>query len=134
MLDKLETLRKTAAALLNDLEARQNVDTLDTKGFPTDGTHYTGPGQVKIGIVTAQRWLNMHFNYSPAVAVAREYSFPQVSQAQTFVAPLSPAMLFDLSGRKIGNADRPFPSNGIFIRVVKQTGKLQGYGIRAPGK
>lgn len=41
----------------------KNVDTLDTKGFETDGTHYKAQGQVKIGTIAAQRWLDMEYDY-----------------------------------------------------------------------
>lgn len=41
----------------------KNVDTLDTKGFETDGTHYKAQGQVKIGTIAAQRWLDMGYDY-----------------------------------------------------------------------
>ena len=35
------------------------ADTLDTKGFETDGVHYTTNGVIRIGTIAAQRWISM---------------------------------------------------------------------------
>ncbi|HEX7511386.1 MAG TPA: sialate O-acetylesterase [Chitinivibrionales bacterium] len=102
----------------------KNVDTLDTKGYPTDGTHYTAPGQVKIGTVTAQRWMKMKYISVPIVG---QYSFPSVAGAKTRAAPFSQSMFLDLSGRKISVANRPLSKNGILIRITTTTGNSQGY-------
>jgi hypothetical protein len=109
--------------------AMKNVDTLDTKGFPTDNVHYKAQGQVKIGTIAAERWLNMHFNYGPVVAVGRQCYSPLVSQARSPAELPVPDMVFDLSGRKINNARRPFIQEGVFIRVTNQAGKKPGTGI-----
>jgi hypothetical protein len=94
----------------------KNVDTLDTKGYSTDGTHYKAQGQVKIGTVTAQRWINMKYNYGQPVPVAYRYSQKSIQQQASFTNSSS-GMLFDVSGRRIvkmnGQAkNMPF---GIFI-------------------
>jgi hypothetical protein len=110
----------------------KNVDTLDTKGYATDGTHYKGLGQVKIGTVTAQRWLNMHFNYGPSVPIAYRYSPSSPLQLQSHVTPLSPGMLFNLSGRTIRTSNSSFEDMppGVFIVTVKKPGtQLRGEKI-----
>jgi hypothetical protein len=111
----------------------RNVDTLDTRGFPTDGTHYTGPGQVKVGTITAQRWLKMKFNYGQTVPVV--YFNPPRSVGVTPAAPFPLDMLFDLSGRKISAVPGAHQTmhNGIFIRVIDQAGTKHGYGIITVG-
>ncbi len=105
---------------VNVKKSGKNIDTLDTKGFPTDGTHYLAAGQVKIGTIAAQRWLNMHYQYGSAVQIA--YRSP-VSQQQLQAAPFSPNTLFDLSGRRIYRYNspiesafgRPSANSGVFI-------------------
>jgi hypothetical protein len=102
----------------------RNIDTLDTKGFPTDGTHYRAAGYVKIGTIAAQRWLNMHYNYSPNVPIAFHSSPSSALQLQSHVTPYSPNMLFDLSGRTIRTSGSSFEAMppGIFIATVTQPG------------
>jgi hypothetical protein len=104
-----------------------NVDTLDTKGYPTDGTHYTGPGQVKIGTVTAQRWMKMKYNYGQIVPVT--YRYPPLSNVQQRerVTLLSQGTLFDVAGRRIRTSNGSFEKMpfGIFIATHKQPGMLQ---------
>lgn len=73
----------------------KNVDTLDTKGFETDGIHYKAPGVIKIGRIAAERWLNMHyFAPVPVISVSRNTMRP--------VAILYRDLSFyDCAGRKI---------------------------------
>jgi hypothetical protein len=90
------TIRAADVAVRNKLT---NVDTMDTKGFSTDGIHYKAAGQVKIGQISAQRWVKMRYNYGMVPIVY--YPKPSMTQRQQFA--LSPSVaLFDLSGRKIG--------------------------------
>jgi hypothetical protein len=102
----------------------KNIDTLDTKGYSTDGTHYKAAGQVKIGMIAAQRWLNMHYNYGPGVAIAYQYiPFSNVQQ-QARVMPYSPGMLFDLSGKRIRILNASFENMpfGVFVITIPQPG------------
>jgi hypothetical protein len=77
----------------------KNVDTLDTKGFPTDNIHYKAQGQVKIGAITAQRWLNMNYVYDPSVTVNRYHRM--TSAASLYSTQSKPSRLIDLSGKQI---------------------------------
>lgn len=103
----------------------KNVDTLDTKGFPTDGTHYRGQGQVKIGTITAQRWMNMNFQYGPTMVFYNNSQMSRLSVATQF----SKTTLFDLSGRRIcsvGNEyNRQLSYSGVLISKVNQHGRIQ---------
>ena len=85
-----------------------NVDTLDTKGFPTDGAHYKAQGQVKIGTITVERWIAMDYDYGQNVPIVYQYSPSKALQHRLHTAPRSSSTLFDLSGRRI------MPQNGIF--------------------
>jgi hypothetical protein len=92
-------------------ESLKNVDTLDTKGYQTDGTHYKAQGQVKIGTVTAERWFAMDYDYGQKVPIVHRYSTPSVVQHQSRAAPITSNMLFDLSGKRI------MPRNGTFDKM-----------------
>jgi hypothetical protein len=108
-----------------------NIDTLDTKAFPSDGIHFKAAGYWKIGVLAAQRWLTMHYNYGQAVPVAyRDYQpkIPKPFQGAHF----SGGILFDLSGRRIGAFDGgaiPFTSGrsrlkkGVYVLQCNQPGK-----------
>ena len=104
----------------------KNVDTLDTKGFATDRTHYTGPGQVKIGTITAQRWLNMNYNYG-TVAISNHYSSSPVPSLQT--GHSLPSTMFTLSGKKAGSFNdvftRPLSHSGVFLVKTNKPAELQ---------
>ena len=78
----------------------KNVDTMDTKGLPTDGSHYRAAGYVKIGQICAQRWLGMHFNFGEKVLIASHYYKREVPGLNP-VSLFSSVILFDASGRKI---------------------------------
>ena len=93
-----------------------NVDTLDTKGFPTDGAHYKAPGQVKIGTISAERWIAMDYDYHPPVFVNHDQ--PIIHEIAEPFQPLSNGTLYDLSGRRFG-------TNATVLR-----GTLQGNGVR----
>ncbi|NLD94532.1 MAG: sialate O-acetylesterase [Fibrobacter sp.] len=96
-------------AEVNVTKKMKNVDTLETKSFPISGGHYTAPGQVKIGTIAAQRWLNMKYTYSPAVSV--KPIALTTKQKQSIVA--KPASIISLNGRQVIGSD--YIHNGIFI-------------------
>jgi hypothetical protein len=104
MIDVQSTWTHNATVRAADVACKEklkNVDTMDTKGLPTNGIHYKAPGHVTIGTICAQRWLNMKFEYGSTTPVVYQYCRPEVPeffQASAF----SDAILFDLSGRKIG--------------------------------
>jgi hypothetical protein len=110
----------------------RNVDTMDTKGLPTNGIHYLAQGHVKIGTVCAQRWLNMKFKYGgDIVPIAYRYCQPEIPRLYQAL-PFSSGILFDVMGRKIGAFDvkalqsmprQSGPNNGIFILQFNQHGK-----------
>jgi hypothetical protein len=107
----------------------KNVDTMDTKGLPTNGVHYKAPGHVKIGTVCAQRWLNMKFNYGVTTPVIA-YHYPKPSEAltQPHAMGMPITTLFDLAGKKI-EMDRsgatPFsrtiPTHCILMATTKRS-------------
>jgi hypothetical protein len=102
-------------------KSMENVDTLDTKGLPTDGAHYKAAGQVKIGSVTAQRWLDMHYNYGSSVSVVHHYSPSPALLQQSRILSQSSDILYSLSGQQIRTFNGSFEnkSSGIFITTVK---------------
>jgi hypothetical protein len=77
-----------------------NCDTMDTKdlALSSDNIHYNAASMIKIGTISAQRWLNMHYKYSPAVPVICRNSRPGSLHATLNTPSL---MLFDLSGRSL---------------------------------
>ena len=123
---------KIRAADVACTQKLKNVDTMDTKGLPTNGIHYKAQGHVVIGTICAQRWLNMKFKYgngtTPIVYQFCQPEVPQLYQASLF----SRVLLFNVSGRKIGAFDAgalnnmPFQSwsnKGVFIFQCNQSGK-----------
>jgi len=119
------TIRAAEVAVTKSLK---NVDTVDTKGYATDGTHYKAQGQVKIGTVSAERWLNMHFAYDPNVPVVYHFSTsPSLSQRSNSASNL----LFDLSGKRIKtpNSSAEIMPFGVFVAPVEQNGAKQR-GVR----
>jgi hypothetical protein len=102
-------------------KSMKNVDTLDTKGLPTDGAHYKAAGQVKIGSVTAQRWLDMHYVYGPSVPVVYHHSPSPALLQQSSILSQSPTILYTLSGQQIGvfNGSLENKPSGAFITTVK---------------
>lgn len=70
----------------------KNVDTVDTKGLPTDGIHYKAAGMITIGQRSALRWLSMRYlgnstGISERIGISRN--------------PLRPrGLVFDISGRR----------------------------------
>jgi hypothetical protein len=105
----------------------KNVDTMDTKGLPTDGSHYRAAGYVKIGHVCALRWLNLHFNYGPSVGIGANYSHLTISRQPAHAVTLPIDALFDVSGRRIRCARGAHGSgpglllthNSVFIAMEK---------------
>jgi Carbohydrate esterase, sialic acid-specific acetylesterase len=104
---------KIRAAEVAVTKKLKNVDTLDTKGFPTDNVHYKAQGQVKIGTIAAQRWITMKFTYSPTATVS-PLSLITVKKQPGLANPVS---FTSLNGRQVIGSD--YIHNGIFIR---QTG------------
>lgn len=80
----------------------ENVDTMDTKGFPTDGTHYKAAGYIKIGQICAQRWLKMRYTYGEKVHIINSYS-KQYDNQKSQIPSYTINTLFDLSGKKISS-------------------------------
>lgn len=78
-----------------------NVDTVETKGLPTDGTHYKTAGYITIGQRCAQRWLDMDFKYGSPVSITGNYSHQSEWQQVKQVESPLPYALFDLSGRRM---------------------------------
>lgn len=106
----------------------ENVDTLDTKGFATDGTHYKGLGQVKVGTVTAERWLAMNYNYGSAVPIISAPRTQKAQQVQMLHRGERPARFYDLTGRSITTPEsitEPLTQPGVYILESYQSGKRQ---------
>jgi hypothetical protein len=97
------------AATIRDAEVActkklKNVDTMDTKdlALSSDNVHYNTASMVKIGTISAQRWLNMHFNYGPPTPVfTHKYSQPATAPMQPRMTSLPVTDAFDLAGRRI---------------------------------
>ncbi len=106
----------------------KNVDTMDTRGLPTDGEHYITAGQVTIGRIAALRWLSMHYNYGGAVLIAHRFCEPLSSQLRP--QTISAVNVFDLSGRKIRSLNNgfektlkgPLAHHCFFIFTINQPG------------
>lgn len=82
----------------------ENVDTVDTKGLPTDGTHYRADGYITIGKRCAERWLAMDFDYGEKVPVVHFSGSAGVrGNSLDFYAPA--VTVFDLAGRRIGSCE-----------------------------
>jgi hypothetical protein len=96
-------------AEVNVTKKLKNVDTVDTKGFPTDNVHYKAQGQVKIGTLSAQRWLAMKFAYSPT-AVVSPAGLTTVKKQLNCTNPVS---FISLNGRQVIGSD--YIHNGVFI-------------------
>ncbi len=112
-----------------------NVDTLDTRGFPTDGTHYRAAGYIKIGQLCAQRWLAMDFIYEDPVHVP-DPDFQNVNRGDYQTLSKYKVNAFDLSGRMIGSSGSKNIQNiltqthvpsGVVILNFKQAGEDNGH-------
>jgi hypothetical protein len=124
------------AAEVSVTKKLKNVDTLDTKGFPTDNVHYKAQGQVKIGTITAQRWLNMKFVYDPSVSVNKNHHLSSVALLSSTQSQWN--RVVDLSGRQIpGNqcvsASDIISSRSVYI-VTKNEYGSEGLKIVKMGK
>jgi len=100
------TIRAAEAAVTKKMK---NVDTLDTKGFPTDNVHYKAQGQVKIGTIAAQRWIAMNFSYSPTVSVS-PIALTTIKKQPSLAKPVS---FISLNGRQVIGSE--YIHNGVFI-------------------
>jgi len=113
------TVRAAEVAVTKSLE---NVDTVDTKGFETDGVHYRAQGHEKIGRRCTERWLTMDYNYSPPVAINHRNRFiPKTIQTPALARTIG--SFYDLSGRKLGNV----------AIVPRQLSRSNGVTILVPG-
>jgi hypothetical protein len=111
-----------------------NIDTLDTKSFPSDGIHFKAQGYWSIGTLAAQRWLSMKYNYGPTVSIYQHRQTETARMNRLF--PQSSVTVFDVSGRKYGGfenttrqsiSNRSSSNNGVFIIQSKQSGQNGGY-------
>ena len=94
-------------ANINCTKKLENVDTMDTKdlALSSDNVHYNTASMVKIGTISAQRWLNMHYNYGTTTPViAHLYSQTPATLPQPQASSLPIVNMFDLSGRKLCGA------------------------------
>ena len=80
-----------------------NVDTVETKGLPTDGTHYKAAGYITIGQRIAQSWLAMDFIYEDPVHVLNPYN-QKVNRVDYQTLSKYRVNAFDLSGRMISSS------------------------------
>jgi hypothetical protein len=110
---------KVRAADVACKQKLEKVDTMDTKGLPTNGVHYSAAGQVVIGTVSAKRWLAMRFT-------SGWWDVPVVYRSKDNIAALAsrslsgagfPAAMFDLRGRSMGvtYSARTTAAYGVFI-------------------
>jgi hypothetical protein len=124
------TVRAADIAVSQKLE---NVDTVDTKGLPTDGTHYRAAGYITIGQRCAQRWLAMDYVYEDQVHVLNPY-VQNGNRGDYQTLSKYKVTAFDLSGRMIGYSGskniqniltQTRASSGVVI--LKQAGKDNDY-------
>lgn len=87
-------VRAAGIAVRNKFE---NVDTLDTKGFESDGIHYNANGLIKLGQIAAQRWLDLKYLDDPQTDITR-YS---KNTLKTVQLSSNQSLFFDLIGRKL---------------------------------
>jgi hypothetical protein len=110
---------KVRAADVACKQKLKNVDTMDTKGLPTNGIHYSAAGQVVIGRVSAQRWLAMKFTASwwESAIVYRSSDNKITPVSRRMSAAGFPVAMFDLRGRSVSanNSPRLIGAHGIFI-------------------
>jgi hypothetical protein len=122
---------KVRAADVAVSQKLENVDTMDTKGFPTDGTHYKAAGYIKIGQICAQRWIAMRFTYGDKVHTInnrlQQFYVKPNSQASSY----SVVNTFNLLGKQISFFGTDMHRNiqthsnhqtGIKVQQVKQLG------------
>jgi hypothetical protein len=93
-------VRAAEVAVKNKLE---NVDTMDTKGLPTNKIHYSAKGQATIGTTCAIRWLAMKYtkDWPSWMTSVVHQTTPAASSLQISFSPSNKAQ-FNLSGRMIG--------------------------------
>jgi hypothetical protein len=107
---------------------------MDTKGLPTNGIHYRAQGHVKIGIVCAQRWLSMHYNYGGLLTIVHNYSQPSAMHLQPSANAPSIVNVFDVLGRKLmtingawgSSRNSRIPNYCFIITATKISGGLNG--------
>jgi hypothetical protein len=78
-----------------------NVDTMDTKGLPTNNIHYLSAGMVTIGIRSAQRWLKMKY-LLPSTAIDPDWQARRLE----VIHSLANTTGFDVFGRRTGVPSR----------------------------
>jgi len=108
-----------------------NIDTLDTKDFPSDGIHFKAQGYWSIGLLAARRWTALHYDYGPVVPIAYLHRQPEATNVFQ-VSPLSMVTIFDVSGRKVGTFNggalqsmprRSRSKNGVYFVQFSQPGE-----------
>ena len=112
------TIRAAEVACAQKLE---NVDTMDTKdlALSSDNVHYNAASMIKIGAISAQRWLKMEFTASwwdsPVVYRSKDNMARPVSR--TLSEAGFPAAIFDLRGRSVSAAHsaKTTAAHGLFI-------------------
>jgi hypothetical protein len=104
----------------------KNVDTLETKDYSTpDGMHYNAAGQLKIGQISALRWLAMHYNYSGStVQVAHRFTQSSTSLSKPKMGTTQ-VISFDLSGRKI-----PAVNSASSLQIISRFQKQSEIGFK----
>lgn len=107
-------VRAAEVAVTRNME---NVDTLDTRGFETDGAHYRARGQVKIGTITAQRWMDMDYEYRTPVVVGRGNAPIHIVNRPAARISLLPQ--YDLAGRSVTCSEKVPSVNGIRVLFTK---------------
>jgi hypothetical protein len=136
MIKPISTWKYADAVRAADVACKQklkNVDTMDTKNLAlsSDNVHYNAASQIVIGTVSAQRWVNMHFNYGGLVPVAFKASHPLGTHRLPRMTMIPIVNIYDLSGRRIfasmntigGFLNRPFSNNGVFIMTARGSGE-----------
>lgn len=108
---------KIRAADIACKQKLKNVDTLDTKGFATNGIHYQPQGQIKIGTISAQRWLAMNFTKDWWTTPVLQPNVNAAHAPRYASTAAHPTALFDLRGRSIGTASSAHANSvrGVFI-------------------
>jgi len=125
MIKPISSWKFAAQVRAADVACKQklkNVDTMDTKdlALSSDNIHYNAASQIKIGTISALRWLKMI-----PTSIACHYSEPSALQLQPQPIASSFVNLFDVSGRKVGafssmfeNAQNRQPAYHCFLIAV----------------
>jgi hypothetical protein len=108
----------------------KNVDTMNTKNLAlsSDNVHYNAASQIKIGTISAQRWLDMHYKYGSLPVPIANHSQPSSKNLRPSAFSMAQVKLFDLSGRELGTLKgSPAFHHGVVIAKINQAGESHGY-------